>query len=173
MCFAIVIHVCLCWQFFINCFSPQVLLCFSRDTAVLEHFNYNSATPPKSRIQSNVSECLSLLQSSDIFLSFYPVYNVVFFSGKSGSEQCAVVYPPNGERTPITSICIIACPSVHYVLVHLLNSLKFLWNLMIHQISSIVKQFCNNGNQYNRIWPVCPIGVIPFHGFSMYGEYNE
>ncbi|XP_051756935.1 TBC1 domain family member 19 isoform X2 [Ctenopharyngodon idella] len=45
----------------------QVLLCFSRDTAVLEHFNYNSATPPKSRIQS-----------------------------KSGSEQCAVVYPPNG-----------------------------------------------------------------------------
>uniref|UniRef100_A0A8C2CDZ2 TBC1 domain family, member 19 n=1 Tax=Cyprinus carpio TaxID=7962 RepID=A0A8C2CDZ2_CYPCA len=45
----------------------QVLLCFSRDTAVLEHFNYNCATPPKSCIQS-----------------------------KSGSEQCAVVYPPNG-----------------------------------------------------------------------------
>ncbi|RXN35441.1 TBC1 domain family member 19 [Labeo rohita] len=45
----------------------QVLLCFSRDTAVLEHFSYNSATPPKSCIQS-----------------------------KSGSEQSAVVYPPNG-----------------------------------------------------------------------------
>lgn len=30
---------------------PQVLLCFSRDTAVLEHFKYNSATPPKSYIQ--------------------------------------------------------------------------------------------------------------------------
>uniref|UniRef100_A0A673LGL1 Rab-GAP TBC domain-containing protein n=1 Tax=Sinocyclocheilus rhinocerous TaxID=307959 RepID=A0A673LGL1_9TELE len=45
----------------------QVLLCFSRDTAVLEHFSYNSATPPKSCIQN-----------------------------KSGSEQCAVVYPPNG-----------------------------------------------------------------------------
>ncbi|XP_067293435.1 TBC1 domain family member 19 isoform X2 [Pseudorasbora parva] len=45
----------------------QVLLCFSRDTAVLEHFNYNSASPPKSCVQS-----------------------------KSGSEQCAVVYPPNG-----------------------------------------------------------------------------
>ncbi|XP_051573680.1 TBC1 domain family member 19-like isoform X2 [Myxocyprinus asiaticus] len=44
----------------------QVLLCFSRDTAVLEHFNYNSAMPPKSCIQS-----------------------------KSGSEHFAVVYPPN------------------------------------------------------------------------------
>uniref|UniRef100_A0A8C2J7B7 TBC1 domain family, member 19 n=1 Tax=Cyprinus carpio TaxID=7962 RepID=A0A8C2J7B7_CYPCA len=45
----------------------QVLLCFSRDTAVLEHFSYNSATPPKSCIQNS-----------------------------SGSEQCAMVYPPNG-----------------------------------------------------------------------------
>ncbi|XP_077085647.1 TBC1 domain family member 19 isoform X1 [Siphateles boraxobius] len=50
----------------------QVLLCFSRDTAVLQHFNYNSATPPKSCVQ------------------------IVSFSGKSSSEQCAVVYPPNG-----------------------------------------------------------------------------
>ncbi|KAM6949029.1 TBC1 domain family member 19 [Aplochiton taeniatus] len=45
----------------------QVLLCFSRDTAVLEHFSYNSATPPKSYIQ-----------------------------GKVGAESRAVVYPPNG-----------------------------------------------------------------------------
>ncbi|XP_056613300.1 TBC1 domain family member 19 isoform X1 [Triplophysa dalaica] len=45
----------------------QVLLCFSRDTSVLEHFNYDSATPPKSSIHS-----------------------------KSGSEQFSVVYPPNG-----------------------------------------------------------------------------
>ncbi|RXN00997.1 TBC1 domain family member 19 [Acipenser ruthenus] len=45
----------------------QVLLCFSRDTVVLEHFNYNSATPPKSYIQ-----------------------------GKLGLEDYAVVYPPNG-----------------------------------------------------------------------------
>lgn len=30
---------------------PQVLLCFSRDTTVLDHFKYNSATPPKSYIQ--------------------------------------------------------------------------------------------------------------------------
>uniref|UniRef100_A0A6Q2YT79 Rab-GAP TBC domain-containing protein n=1 Tax=Esox lucius TaxID=8010 RepID=A0A6Q2YT79_ESOLU len=35
----------------------QVLLCFSRDTAVLDHFSYNSATPPKSYIQGE-SRCL-------------------------------------------------------------------------------------------------------------------
>ncbi|XP_040191091.1 TBC1 domain family member 19 [Rana temporaria] len=45
----------------------QVLLCFSRDTFVLEHFAYNSATPPKSYIR-----------------------------GKLGLEEFAVVYPPNG-----------------------------------------------------------------------------
>ncbi|KAJ8008054.1 hypothetical protein DPEC_G00100790 [Dallia pectoralis] len=45
----------------------QVLLCFSRDTAVLDHFSYNSATPPKSYIE-----------------------------GRVGEEEFAVVYPPNG-----------------------------------------------------------------------------
>ncbi|XP_010400125.1 TBC1 domain family member 19 isoform X2 [Corvus cornix cornix] len=45
----------------------QVLLCFSRDTSVLEHFTYSSATPPKSYIQ-----------------------------GKLGMEEYAVFYPPNG-----------------------------------------------------------------------------
>ncbi|XP_026503911.1 TBC1 domain family member 19 [Terrapene carolina triunguis] len=45
----------------------QVLLCFSRDTSVLEHFSYNSATPPKSYIR-----------------------------GKLGMEEYAVFYPPNG-----------------------------------------------------------------------------
>lgn len=45
----------------------QVLLCFSRDTSVLEHFAYNSASPPKSYIR-----------------------------GKLGLEEYAVVYPPNG-----------------------------------------------------------------------------
>ncbi|EMP37372.1 TBC1 domain family member 19 [Chelonia mydas] len=44
----------------------QVLLCFSRDTSVLEHFSYNSATPPKSYIR-----------------------------GKLGVEEYAVFYPPN------------------------------------------------------------------------------
>ncbi|KAM6895176.1 TBC1 domain family member 19 isoform 1-T1 [Lycodopsis pacificus] len=68
------------YYFVFEDFLYQVLLCFSRDTAVLEHFKYNSATPPRSFIQ-----------------------------GKGGEEECAVVYPPNG--------------------------------------------------------------VIPFHGFSMYGEY--
>lgn len=32
----------------------QVLLCFSRDTTVLDHFKYNSATPPKSYIQGEM-----------------------------------------------------------------------------------------------------------------------
>ncbi|XP_066430724.1 TBC1 domain family member 19 isoform X3 [Eleutherodactylus coqui] len=45
----------------------QVLLCFSRDTSVLEHFAYNSASPPKSYIR-----------------------------GKLGLEEFAVHYPPNG-----------------------------------------------------------------------------
>ncbi|XP_048827858.1 TBC1 domain family member 19 [Brienomyrus brachyistius] len=45
----------------------QILLCFSRDTTVLEHFIYNSATPPKSSIQD-----------------------------KQGTEEYALVYPPNG-----------------------------------------------------------------------------
>ncbi|XP_043918087.1 TBC1 domain family member 19 [Protopterus annectens] len=45
----------------------QVLLCFSRDTSVLEHFTYSSASPPKSYIR-----------------------------GKLGNEEYAVTYPPNG-----------------------------------------------------------------------------
>ncbi|KAM6909057.1 LOW QUALITY PROTEIN: TBC1 domain family member 19 [Xenentodon cancila] len=68
------------YYFVFEDFLYQVLLCFSRDTAVLEHFKYNSATPPKSYIHA-----------------------------KGGDEELLVVYPPNG--------------------------------------------------------------VIPFHGFSMYGEY--
>uniref|UniRef100_A0A3B4WLA6 TBC1 domain family, member 19 n=1 Tax=Seriola lalandi dorsalis TaxID=1841481 RepID=A0A3B4WLA6_SERLL len=38
------------YYFVFEDFLYQVLLCFSRDTAVLEHFKYNSATPPKSYI---------------------------------------------------------------------------------------------------------------------------
>ncbi|XP_036707901.1 TBC1 domain family member 19 isoform X4 [Balaenoptera ricei] len=45
----------------------QVLLCFSRDTSVLGHFAYSSASPPKSYIR-----------------------------GKLGLEEYAVFYPPNG-----------------------------------------------------------------------------
>ncbi|TWW63040.1 TBC1 domain family member 19, partial [Takifugu flavidus] len=48
-------------------FLYQVLLCFSRDTTVLEHFAYNSATPPRSYVQGN-----------------------------AGDGKCAVFYPPNG-----------------------------------------------------------------------------
>uniref|UniRef100_A0A8C9G1V1 TBC1 domain family member 19 n=1 Tax=Pavo cristatus TaxID=9049 RepID=A0A8C9G1V1_PAVCR len=52
----------------------QVLLCFSRDTSVLEHFAYSSATPPKSYIR-----------------------------GKLGIEEYAVFYPPNGKNDTIAS----------------------------------------------------------------------
>ncbi|XP_067845169.1 TBC1 domain family member 19 isoform X2 [Heptranchias perlo] len=45
----------------------KVLLCFSRDTLVLDHFSYSSASPPKSYIR-----------------------------GKLALEDYAVVYPPNG-----------------------------------------------------------------------------
>uniref|UniRef100_F7AD33 TBC1 domain family member 19 n=1 Tax=Xenopus tropicalis TaxID=8364 RepID=F7AD33_XENTR len=45
----------------------KVLLCFSRDTSVLAHFSYSSASPPKSYIR-----------------------------GKLGLEEFAVFYPPNG-----------------------------------------------------------------------------
>ncbi|PWA28798.1 hypothetical protein CCH79_00012920 [Gambusia affinis] len=54
------------YYFVFEDFLYQVLLCFSRDTAVLEHFKYNSATPPKS-----------------------------YLHGKVGDEEYAVVYPPN------------------------------------------------------------------------------
>ncbi|XP_068164677.1 TBC1 domain family member 19 isoform X2 [Antennarius striatus] len=55
------------YYFVFEDFLYQVLLCFSRDTAVLDHFKYNSASPPTSYIQ-----------------------------GKVGDEECVVVYPPNG-----------------------------------------------------------------------------
>lgn len=48
-------------------FLYQILLPFSRDTYILRHFTYNSATPPKSYIR-----------------------------GKLGVEEFAVTYPPNG-----------------------------------------------------------------------------
>uniref|UniRef100_A0A8C3Y1H8 TBC1 domain family member 19 n=1 Tax=Catharus ustulatus TaxID=91951 RepID=A0A8C3Y1H8_CATUS len=56
------------WALILNISNqPEVLLCFSRDTSVLEHFTYSSATPPKSYIR-----------------------------GKLGMEEYAVFYPPNG-----------------------------------------------------------------------------
>lgn len=60
------------------CVLYQVLLCFSRDTAVLEHFSYNSANPPKSYIQGNVFivygslfECAFELRHSLLCLVYY------------------------------------------------------------------------------------------------------
>uniref|UniRef100_A0A8C4ZTW1 TBC1 domain family, member 19 n=1 Tax=Gadus morhua TaxID=8049 RepID=A0A8C4ZTW1_GADMO len=39
------------YYFVFEDFLYQVLMCFSRDTAILEHFMYNSASPPRSFIQ--------------------------------------------------------------------------------------------------------------------------
>uniref|UniRef100_A0A8B9LI38 TBC1 domain family, member 19 n=1 Tax=Astyanax mexicanus TaxID=7994 RepID=A0A8B9LI38_ASTMX len=54
------------YYFVFEDFLYQVLLCFSRDTAVLEHFSYNSATPPKSYIQGNAL-CICVF----IFIPFH------------------------------------------------------------------------------------------------------
>lgn len=94
------VHMCLYVGTYL-CFVFQVLLCFSRDTSVLEHFTYNSATPPKSSIHSNAFTYLSLLPR----LKYLPcLFQSVplFFVGKSGSEQFSVVYPPNGEKAAFT-----------------------------------------------------------------------
>nr|XP_045248156.1 TBC1 domain family member 19 isoform X6 [Macaca fascicularis] len=56
-----------CSIFIYSFYYIEVLLCFSRDTSVLSHFAYNSASPPKSYIR-----------------------------GKLGLEEYAVFYPPNG-----------------------------------------------------------------------------
>nr|XP_011749729.1 TBC1 domain family member 19 isoform X2 [Macaca nemestrina]XP_045248153.1 TBC1 domain family member 19 isoform X2 [Macaca fascicularis] len=55
-----------CSIFIYSFYYIEVLLCFSRDTSVLSHFAYNSASPPKSYIR-----------------------------GKLGLEEYAVFYPPN------------------------------------------------------------------------------
>nr|XP_061816228.1 TBC1 domain family member 19-like isoform X2 [Nerophis lumbriciformis] len=62
------------YYFVFEDFLYQVLLCFSRDAVVLEHFKYNSATPPKSTIQDKEDV------EHDIF---YPPNGVIPFHGFS------------------------------------------------------------------------------------------
>uniref|UniRef100_A0A1A8QZ72 TBC1 domain family, member 19 n=1 Tax=Nothobranchius rachovii TaxID=451742 RepID=A0A1A8QZ72_9TELE len=61
------------YYFVFEDFLYQVLLCFSRDTAVLEHFKYNSATPPKSFI----------LVGEEEHVVVYPPNGVIPFHGFS------------------------------------------------------------------------------------------
>ncbi|CAG04574.1 unnamed protein product, partial [Tetraodon nigroviridis] len=63
------------YYFVFEDFLYQVLLCFSRDTSVLEHFAYNSATPPKSYVQGNAGD--------DKQAVFYPPNGVIPFHGFS------------------------------------------------------------------------------------------
>uniref|UniRef100_A0A8P4K7Q2 TBC1 domain family, member 19 n=1 Tax=Dicentrarchus labrax TaxID=13489 RepID=A0A8P4K7Q2_DICLA len=59
------------YYFVFEDFLYQVLLCFSRDTAVLEHFKYNSATPPRSYIQG---ETINLLWTGVIPFHGFSMY---------------------------------------------------------------------------------------------------
>nr|XP_057922415.1 TBC1 domain family member 19 [Doryrhamphus excisus] len=63
------------YYFVFEDFLYQVLLCFSRDAAVLEHFKYNSATPPKSSVQGKEDDV-----QRDVF---YPPNGVIPFHGFS------------------------------------------------------------------------------------------
>uniref|UniRef100_A0A8C2CGK5 TBC1 domain family, member 19 n=1 Tax=Cyprinus carpio TaxID=7962 RepID=A0A8C2CGK5_CYPCA len=84
----------------------QVLLCFSRDTAVLEHFNYNCATPPKSCIQSVIPFhgfsmyvaplCFLYNEPSKLYSVFREMYIRYFFRLHSVSSH------PSG----IVSLCL-------------------------------------------------------------------
>ncbi|XP_010606762.1 TBC1 domain family member 19 isoform X2 [Fukomys damarensis] len=116
----------------------QVLLCFSRDTSVLGHFAYNSASPPKSYIR-----------------------------GKLGLEEYAVFYPPNDwlgvdhffkawPDSPFGYLRVLehtqsGQPLHQRKYASLRSWLRGLWAGSLGVVDT---------------WGV--ICVIPFHGFSMY-----
>uniref|UniRef100_A0A8D2P0L6 TBC1 domain family member 19 n=2 Tax=Zosterops lateralis melanops TaxID=1220523 RepID=A0A8D2P0L6_ZOSLA len=87
----------------------QVLLCFSRDTSVLEHFAYSSATPPKSYIQGKKSFnytsfilsvaplCFLYHEPSKLYQIFREMYVRFFFRLHSISSH------PSG----IVSLCLL------------------------------------------------------------------
>ncbi|XP_062991686.1 TBC1 domain family member 19 isoform X2 [Elgaria multicarinata webbii] len=85
----------------------QVLLCFSRDTSVLEHFAYNSATPPKSYIRGVIPFhgfsmyvaplCFLYNEPSKLYQIFREIYVRYFFRLHSISSH------PSG----IVSLCLL------------------------------------------------------------------
>ncbi|XP_031966289.1 TBC1 domain family member 19 isoform X3 [Corvus moneduloides] len=74
----------------------QVLLCFSRDTSVLEHFTYSSATPPKSYIRV-APLCFLYHEPSKLYQIFREMYVRFFFRLHSISSH------PSG----IVSLCLL------------------------------------------------------------------
>uniref|UniRef100_A0A8D0AB97 TBC1 domain family, member 19 n=1 Tax=Sander lucioperca TaxID=283035 RepID=A0A8D0AB97_SANLU len=94
------------YYFVFEDFLYQVLLCFSRDTAVLEHFKYNSATPPKSFIQGVIPFhgfsmyvaplCFLYNEPSKLYSVFREMYIRYFFRLHSISSS------PSG----IVSLCL-------------------------------------------------------------------
>nr|XP_028599431.1 TBC1 domain family member 19 isoform X2 [Podarcis muralis] len=85
----------------------QVLLCFSRDTSVLEHFAYNSATPPKSYVRGVIPFhgfsmyvaplCFLYNEPSKLYQMFREIYVRYFFRLHSISSH------PSG----IVSLCLL------------------------------------------------------------------
>uniref|UniRef100_A0A8C3U4B5 TBC1 domain family member 19 n=1 Tax=Catharus ustulatus TaxID=91951 RepID=A0A8C3U4B5_CATUS len=85
----------------------QVLLCFSRDTSVLEHFTYSSATPPKSYIRGVIPFhgfsmyvaplCFLYHEPSKLYQIFREMYVRFFFRLHSISSH------PSG----IVSLCLL------------------------------------------------------------------
>uniref|UniRef100_A0A3B3YPP8 Rab-GAP TBC domain-containing protein n=1 Tax=Poecilia mexicana TaxID=48701 RepID=A0A3B3YPP8_9TELE len=62
------------YYFVFEDFLYQVLLCFSRDTAVLEHFKYNSATPPKSYLHEKIHSAGIFIYSGVIPFHGFSMY---------------------------------------------------------------------------------------------------
>ncbi|CAL1539772.1 unnamed protein product [Lymnaea stagnalis] len=92
-------------------FLYQVLLPFSRDTVVLKHFAYNSATPPKSYIR-----------------------------GKLGMEDYAVTYPPNGV-IPFHGFAMYVAPLCYLYndivqLYHVFRHMYMHYFFRLHSVSS-------------------------------------
>ncbi|ELT89515.1 hypothetical protein CAPTEDRAFT_108817, partial [Capitella teleta] len=89
----------------------QVLLPFSRDTTILQHFNYSSASPAKSYIR-----------------------------GKLGVDEFAVNYPPNGV-IPFHGFSMYVCPLcyIYNDIIHLYFVFREMYNryfFRLHTLSS-------------------------------------
>uniref|UniRef100_A0A673AHQ6 TBC1 domain family, member 19 n=1 Tax=Sphaeramia orbicularis TaxID=375764 RepID=A0A673AHQ6_9TELE len=90
------------YYFVFEDFLYQVLLCFSRDTAVLDHFKYNSATPPKSYMEGVIPFhgfsmyvaplCFLYNEPSKLYSVFREMYIRYFFRLHSiSSSQSGIV----------------------------------------------------------------------------------
>ncbi|UYV83657.1 TBC1D19 [Cordylochernes scorpioides] len=89
----------------------QILLVFSRDTAVLDHFEYSSANPPKAHLR-----------------------------GGRNNEDTLVIYPPNGV-IPFHGFSMFVCPLCYIyedpvTLYMVFRELYTLYFYLLHTVSS-------------------------------------